>query len=71
MGRDAVVVAPGDSLWLLAATRLGPAARAAAVAEAWPQWYFANRAVIGADPDLLVPGQVLHVPAGPPSRESS
>lgn len=67
---DAVVVVPGDSLWLLAATRLGPAAPAAAVAESWPQWYRANRAVIGADPDLLRPGQVLRVPADPSATPS-
>lgn len=57
------VVQPGDSLWNLVAAELGPEATAAAVAERWPQWYAANHAVIGADPDLLVPGQVLRVPA--------
>ncbi|MBT9255889.1 hypothetical protein KMZ32_10425 [Phycicoccus sp. MAQZ13P-2] len=60
---DAVVVHRGDSLWTLAAHHLGPGATDAEVARAWPRWYAANRAVIGADPDLLLPGQVLRVPA--------
>ena len=58
-----VVVKDGDSLWGLAARELGPRASAAAVAARWPQWYAANRQVIGSDPDLLLPGQVLHIPA--------
>jgi nucleoid-associated protein YgaU len=60
-----VVVRPGDSLWSLAADHLPASAPAAAVARSWPRWYGANRAVIGADPDLLQPGQVLRVPAPP------
>ncbi len=59
---DAVVVHRGDSLWTLAARHLGPGASDVEVARAWPRWYDANRAVIGADPDLLLPGQVLRVP---------
>ena len=31
----------------------------------WPRWYAANREVVGADPDLLVPGQQLAPPGGP------
>ena len=54
-----VVVRPGDSLWAIAATRLGPQATPALVAATWPRWYAANRAVIGADPDLIRPGQLL------------
>lgn len=57
-----VVVRAGDSLWALASRELGPRATAAQVAAAWPRWYDANRATIGADPDLLLPGQVLVVP---------
>jgi nucleoid-associated protein YgaU len=30
----------------------------------WPLLHEANRDVIGEDPDLLLPGQVLTVPAG-------
>ncbi|GIL35573.1 LysM peptidoglycan-binding domain-containing protein [Phycicoccus sp. DTK01] len=59
---DVVVVHRGDSLWTLAARHLGPGASDAEVARAWPRWYAANRAVIGADPDLLLPGQVLRAP---------
>lgn len=58
-----VVVKAGDSLWGLAARELGPGATAAAVAARWPEWYAANRQVIGPDPDLIRPGQVLHIPA--------
>lgn len=57
-----VTVVPGDSLWAIAAARLGPDAGAAEVAAAWPRWFAANREVVGADPDLLLPGQVLHAP---------
>jgi nucleoid-associated protein YgaU len=66
---DPVRVRPGDSLWLLAAQRLGPHASDAQIAAEWPRWYAANRVVVGPDPDLIVPGQVLHVPA-PHSQEA-
>jgi LysM repeat protein len=58
-----LVVKAGDSLWSLAARELGPEASAAAVAARWPEWYAANRQVIGSDPDLILPGQVLRIPA--------
>ncbi len=58
-----VVVRPGDSLWRIAAERLGRTASPARVAAAWPQWYDANRRIIGADPDLIQPGQHLQAPA--------
>jgi hypothetical protein len=61
---DEVVVHRGDSLWSIAARRLGPGASDAEVAAAWPRWYAANRAVIGPDPDLVLPGQRLRVPGG-------
>jgi LysM domain len=57
-----VVVHRGDSLWAIAARHLGPAASDAEIADAWPDWYAANRHVIGSDPDLLLPGQVLRAP---------
>ena len=57
-----VVVHRGDSLWSIAARHLGPGASDSEVADAWPDWYAANREVIGEDPDLLLPGQVLHAP---------
>ncbi|KQR16650.1 LysM peptidoglycan-binding domain-containing protein [Cellulomonas sp. Leaf334] len=62
-GMGAVVVEAGDSLWSIAARHLPPGATDAHVAAAWPHWYQANSAVIGADPDLIRPGQVLTVPA--------
>lgn len=65
-----VRVAPGDSLWLLAAARLGPHATDCEIATYWPHWYALNRNVIGTDPSLIVPGQVLRVPA-PTTRRSS
>ena len=57
-----VVVHRGDSLWAIVARHLGPHASDAEVAQAWPRWYAANREVIGDDPDLVKPGQVLHAP---------
>ena len=60
-----VVVAQGDTLWGLAAARLPGGATDAKVAEAWPTWWAANRAVIGEDPNLLLPGQHLLPPAQP------
>jgi len=58
-----VVVKDGDSLWSIAASRLGPLATDVDVALTWPRWYAANRAVIGSDPTALLPGQVLQPPA--------
>lgn len=60
---DEVVVRRGDSLWHLAARSLGPSATVAEIAAEWPRWWRANRDVIGADPDLLVPGARLRAPA--------
>lgn len=60
-----VVVQRGDSLWSIVATALGPFSTEVDVAQAWPAWYQANRATIGPDPHLILPGQVLHAPSGP------
>lgn len=60
-----VVVAPGDSLWLIARRSLGDQASDAAVAAHWPRWFERNHDAIGDDPDLLVVGTVLV----PPSRQ--
>ena len=65
--RDApaeVVVRRGDSLWSIAARHLGPDVTDGEIAQAWPAWFEANRGVIGDDPDLLRPGQVLRAPEG-------
>lgn len=60
---DTVVVDPGDTLWRIAERRLPPDAGAADIATSWHAWYAANTDVIGADPDLIYPGQVLHAPS--------
>ena len=59
---DEVVVRRGDTLWSIAARHLGPLPSDAEIAAAWPAWHDANRHVIGDDPDLLRPGQVLVPP---------
>jgi nucleoid-associated protein YgaU len=58
-------VARGDCLWRIAGAALPGTPSDARVAGAVQAWWAANRAVIGADPDLLLPGQVLHAPAAP------
>lgn len=57
-----VRVRPGDSLWAIARSALGPDATDADVAAEWPRIHGANRAVIGDDPDLIHPGQRLDLP---------
>ncbi|MGL5927958.1 MAG: LysM peptidoglycan-binding domain-containing protein [Dermatophilaceae bacterium] len=59
-----VVVRRGDTLWTIAARHLGAAPLDSDIARAWPAWHAANRDVIGPDPDVLLPGQVLRAPAG-------
>lgn len=54
-----VVVRSGDTLWRIAAAALGPTAGDAEVAAGVRRWHAANGAVIGPDPDVLVPGQRL------------
>jgi nucleoid-associated protein YgaU len=58
-----VTVRPGDSLWAIAADHLPAGADDARIAQAWPSWWAANRAAVGADPDLIHPGLQLHPPA--------
>ncbi|WP_020016483.1 LysM peptidoglycan-binding domain-containing protein [Promicromonospora sukumoe] len=66
-----VVVEAGDTLWSIAAEGLARADHGhpgaaepsdVETAEAVVRWYAANRAVVGADPDLIRPGMVLHQP---------
>jgi nucleoid-associated protein YgaU len=56
-----VVVRAGDCLWAVAARDLGPRATDQQIAQRWHEIYAANRAVIGPDPDLVRPGQVLRM----------
>ncbi|MGO4492657.1 LysM peptidoglycan-binding domain-containing protein [Arthrobacter sp. 2YAF22_2] len=58
-------VRAGDSLWSICAAELGPLASDVDIARAWPRLYQANREVIGGDPGLLLPGQVLRMPFAP------
>jgi len=57
-----VTVAPGDSLWSIAAAHLPADAAAAQIAATWQRWYAANAALIGPDPGLILPGQHLVPP---------
>ncbi|HYO18629.1 MAG TPA: hypothetical protein VES02_08205 [Dermatophilaceae bacterium] len=60
-----VVVLRGDTLWSIAADHLGPAASSADIDAEWHRWLAANRDVIGADPNLILPGQLLSPPPSP------
>lgn len=59
---ETVTVRAGDTLWALAASALGAHATDAAVAQEWPLWHDANRELLGDDPNLIRPGDVLSVP---------
>ena len=63
------VVVRGDCLWHIATTRLTERRTAAPsdaeVAGEVRAWWAANADVIGPDPDLLLPGQVLRPPDAP------
>ena len=63
---DAHVVMRGECLWDIAAAdlvrRSGARPTDGEVAAAVDAWWHANAAVIGPDPDLLLPGQVLRPP---------
>jgi hypothetical protein len=63
------VVVRGDCLWHIAAARLmeirGNNPTDGEVAAEVQAWWTANADVIGPDPDLLLPGQVLRPPAAP------
>ena len=62
-------VVSGDCLWHIAADsvlgQLGRLPTDGEVAASVDAWWHANADVIGSDPDLLIPGQVLRAP-GPP-----
>ncbi|MET3718287.1 MULTISPECIES: hypothetical protein [unclassified Arthrobacter] len=61
-GHDVTVLA-GDTLWDIAAHQLGPTASDVDVALHWPRWYEANKAQIGENPHVLLPGQILKAPS--------
>ncbi len=56
------VVRPGESLWTIASDLAGPQADDAEIARLWPLLHRTNQAVIGMNPGLILPGQVLAVP---------
>jgi len=62
---ERIVVVAGDCLWRIAARALGLDATNAEILAATNAWYQQNRDVIGPNPDLIHPGQVL---TRPPNR---
>lgn len=67
---SSIVVRPGDTLWAIATRSLPAGATDSEIASACARWYATNRAVIGADPDLIHPQQRLTPPTKtPPSKD--
>ena len=56
------LVKPGESPWSISAATLPAGASAADVAASSAAWYDTNRTVIGANPNLIHPGQDLVAP---------
>ncbi len=71
MAAQTYLVRPGDSLWVIAREHLPAGAGDDAVDRAWPQWYAANRTVVGSDPALIRPGMRLCVPDLRPTGTSA
>jgi hypothetical protein len=63
---DTYVVQAGDSLWRIAertlVARNDGTVTSADIAQFWPVVYRTNRALIGDDPNLILPGQTLQIP---------
>lgn len=57
-----VVVKRGDNLWNIAKSHLPDGASNAEINREWHRWYDANRQVIGENPDVILPGQILTPP---------
>ncbi|AXK45513.1 LysM domain-containing protein [Brachybacterium saurashtrense] len=67
-----VVVQDGDSLWSISEDLVDPdGSDPALVAATWPLLHEANRDRIGADPDLLRPGQELLIPSALTTQDES
>lgn len=62
VGREPIVVQPGDCLWTLAVDVVGAGAPDADVARAVQALIRLNRSAIGPDPDLIFPGTHLITP---------
>jgi nucleoid-associated protein YgaU len=62
-----VIVRRGDTLWAIAQRFLPAGASEAEIARSCAEWFATNRAVIGDNPDLIVPAQRLR----PPTKEHS
>ena len=60
--RDEVRVAPGDTLWDIARDTLPTDAGSDEIDRRWRAIYRANLGAVGADPDLIRPGQRLLLP---------
>lgn len=63
----AYTVMPGDSLWRIARGLLEDlfdSPTGEQVTQFWMEIYRTNRDVIGGDPNLIQPGQVLSIPGG-------
>jgi LysM domain len=58
-----VVVRPGDSLWSISEQRLGPEATPQQIDREVERLWALNRERIGADPNLILPGQKLSLPS--------
>jgi len=54
-------VVPGDSLWAIACRDLGTGSDAR-INRRWREIYVENREIIGSNPDLIFPGQMLSIP---------
>ena len=63
---DTYVVRPGDSLWSIALTHPGEGG----VDHRWRALWQVNRDVVGPDPDVILPGQVLRLPPTPTTPTS-
>jgi nucleoid-associated protein YgaU len=64
-GSSTHTVRSGDCLWSIARSTIvadGVSPTGASIAELWRQIYDVNAAVVGANPRLILPGQILAIP---------